>query len=52
MTENSRTVAVIKGQMVKFSGIIVKGLPKPKRRLVKEPTHQFVTGALVLKSET
>jgi len=36
MTENSRTVAVIKGQIAKFSGIIGKGLPKPKRKLVKE----------------
>jgi hypothetical protein len=36
MTENSRTVAVIKGQISKFSGIISKGLPKPKRKLIKE----------------
>ena len=36
MTENSRTVAVIKGQVAKFSGIIARGLPKPKRKLIKE----------------
>ena len=36
MTVNSRTAAVIKGQMVKFSGIVAKGLPKPKRKLVQE----------------
>jgi len=36
MTENSRTVAVIKGQVSKFSGIISKNLPKPKRKLVRE----------------
>jgi len=33
---DSRTVAVIKGQMSKFSGIIAKGLPKPKQKLIKE----------------
>jgi hypothetical protein len=36
MTENSKTVAAIKGQVAKFSGIIAKDLPKPKRKLVKE----------------
>jgi hypothetical protein len=36
MTRKFRTVAVIKGQMAKFSGIIVKGLSKPKQRLVKK----------------
>jgi hypothetical protein len=36
MTENSRIVAVIKGQLSKFSGIISKDLPKPKQRLVRE----------------
>jgi hypothetical protein len=36
MTENSRTVAVLKGQISKFSGIISKSLSKPKRRLIKE----------------
>ncbi len=36
MAENSRTVAVLKGQISKFSGIISQGLFKPKRRLVKE----------------
>jgi hypothetical protein len=36
MTENTRTVAVLKGQMSKFLGIISKGLSKPKQRLVKE----------------
>jgi hypothetical protein len=36
MTENSRIVAVVKGQLSKFSGIISKGLPKSKQRLVRE----------------
>ena len=36
MTENTRTVAALKGQISKFSGIISKGLPKPKRKLIKE----------------
>jgi hypothetical protein len=36
MTENTRTVAVLKGQISKFSGIISKGLSKPKRKLIKE----------------
>ena len=36
MTNNSSTVAAIKGQMSKFSGIISKGLSKPKQRLIKE----------------
>jgi hypothetical protein len=36
MTSDSRTVAVIKGQMSKFSGIISQNLSKPKQRLVKE----------------
>ena len=36
MTGNSRTVAVIKGQLSKFSGIISRDLPKPKQKLVRE----------------
>lgn len=36
MTGNSRTVAVVKGQLSKFSGIISRDLPKAKRRLVRE----------------
>ena len=36
MTENSRIAAVVKGQLSKFSGIISKGLPKTKQRLVRE----------------
>ncbi|MGD9578622.1 MAG: hypothetical protein AB7Y74_10255 [Syntrophorhabdus sp.] len=36
MIGNSSTVAAIKGQMSKFSGIISKGLSKPKQRLIKE----------------
>lgn len=36
MTENSRTVAVIKGQLAKFSGIIAKGFSKPKQKFIKE----------------
>ena len=36
MTENSRTVACVKGQLSKFSGIISQGLPKAKQKLVRE----------------
>jgi hypothetical protein len=36
MTENTRTVAVVKGQLSKFSGIIAKDIPKAKQRLIKE----------------
>jgi len=36
MTENSRTAAVIKGQISKYSGIISKDLTKPKQKLVRE----------------
>ena len=35
MTENSRIAAVVKGQLSKFSGIISKGLPKAKQRLIR-----------------
>ena len=44
MTENSRIVAAIKGQMAKFSGIISKGLPKAKRRLVREMIYGIQAG--------
>jgi len=44
MTENSRTAAVIKGQIAKFSGIVAKGLPKPKRKLVKELIYGIQAG--------
>jgi hypothetical protein len=36
MSANSKTVAVVKGQLSKFSGIISKDLPKAKRRLIRE----------------
>lgn len=36
MSANTRTATAIKAQLSKFSGIITKGLSKPKRRLVKE----------------
>jgi hypothetical protein len=36
MDENIIVVAKIKAQLSKFSGIISKGFPKPKRRLIKE----------------
>jgi len=39
MTENSRIAAVVKGQLSKFSGIISKGLPKAKQRLVREMVY-------------
>jgi hypothetical protein len=36
MSENSKTVANLKGQLSKFSGIISKGFRKSKQRLIKE----------------
>jgi hypothetical protein len=36
MSTNTTTVAAIKGQLSKFSGIIAKGLSKPKQRLIRE----------------
>ncbi len=39
MSANNRTAAAIKAQLSKFSGIIAKGLSKPKRRLVKEMVY-------------
>lgn len=36
MSSESRTVANLKGQLSKFSGIISKGFNKPKQRLIKE----------------
>lgn len=36
MTENAKTVANIKGQLSKFSGIIAEGLSKAKQRLIRE----------------
>ena len=44
MTENSRIVAVVKGQLSKFSGIISKGLPKSKQRLVREMIYGIQAG--------
>ena len=44
MTENSRIVAVVKGQLSKFSGIISKGLPKAKQRLVREMIYGIQAG--------
>jgi len=39
MTENARTVANIKGQLSRFSGIISKGFSKAKQRLIKEMVY-------------
>jgi len=36
MSANSRTVAVVRGQLSKFSGIICKDLRKAKQKLVRE----------------
>jgi hypothetical protein len=36
MSSESRTVANLKGQLSKFSGIISRGFKKPKQRLIKE----------------
>jgi hypothetical protein len=36
MSENSKTVANLKGQLSKFSGIISKSFKKPKQKLIKE----------------
>lgn len=44
MTENSRIVATVKGQLSKFSGIISQGLPKAKQRLVREIIYGIQAG--------
>jgi hypothetical protein len=44
MTENSRIAAVVKGQLSKFSGIISKGLPKAKQRLIREMIYGIQAG--------
>jgi hypothetical protein len=44
MTSDSRTVATIKGQMSKFSGIISKNLSKAKQRLIKEMLYGIQAG--------
>jgi hypothetical protein len=44
MTENSRIANVVKGQLSKFSGIISKGLPKSKQRLVREMIYGIQAG--------
>lgn len=36
MSEHSKTVAEVKGQLSKFSGIISKGFRRPKQKLIKE----------------
>jgi hypothetical protein len=36
MTQESKTVAIFKGQLFKFSGIISRQFTKPKQRLIKE----------------
>jgi hypothetical protein len=36
MSAESKTVASLKGQISKFSGIISKGFNKPKQKLIKE----------------
>jgi len=36
MSRDSKTVANLKGQLSKFSGIIAKRFKKPKHRLIKE----------------
>ncbi len=44
MTGDSRTVAVIKGQMSRFSGIISKDLSKAKKRLIREMLYGIQAG--------
>ena len=43
MTANTRTVAVVKGQLSKFSGIISRDLPKPKQKLVRKMIYGIQT---------
>jgi hypothetical protein len=44
MTENSRITAAIKGQLSKYSGIISKGMPASKQRLVREMIYGIQAG--------
>ncbi|MGQ9570409.1 MAG: hypothetical protein ACUVUQ_06125 [Thermodesulfovibrionales bacterium] len=39
MTGESKIIANLKGQLSKFSGIIFKGVKKPKQRLIKEKLY-------------
>ena len=44
MTRDSRTVAIIKGQMSKYSGIISQDFSKIKQKLVREMVHGIQAG--------
>ena len=44
MTESFRMVAVVKGQLSRFSGIISKGLPMSKQRLIREMIYGIQAG--------
>jgi len=44
MSGNDRTVAAIKGQLSKFSGIIAKGFSKAKQRLIKDMVYGIQAG--------
>jgi len=39
MAGESRIAADIKGQITRFSGIISEGLPKSKRKLIREMVY-------------
>ena len=41
MSPNAKTAVAIKARLSKSSGIIAKGLSKPKRRLIKEMIYSI-----------
>jgi len=41
MTEDSRTAAVVRGQIAKFSGIISRQMPNAKQKLVREMIYRI-----------
>jgi hypothetical protein len=43
MSENTKTVANLKGQLSKYSGIISKGFNKAKRKLANTPSRPHNT---------
>lgn len=52
MTSDTRTVATIKGQMSKFSGIISEGLSKPKQKLIKEMIYGIQATPVCVRTRT
>jgi hypothetical protein len=48
MTENTRTVAVVKGQLSKFSGIIVTDFPSPQSLVLLLPSKESLENGFIV----